>query len=405
MDLFDKCMILTLIDNLNIGRLHPLLVHLPIGFYVLFIFLFLYRGYLILLKLTDIILFIAALVSTLTAITGYVLAPFKGYDTEILKYHQWLGISTAIIGWIIWWINRNSENKIVKNIFIFILALLIIITGHLGGNLTHGKNYVFASSNTKVKATIPTSIDSVNLYTHIVKPILYEYCLSCHHPTKLSGGWNISKDSSLFLGGKYGHTIITGDIEHSELIKRIESSIDSKKHMPPATMPQLKPIEVYLLKEWIKNGAKMGKSELHENLIPVVSAYLGINNHSKKETALPAVKPVDTAVYTSIKKNIGIIHPITEGSNLLDISLVHFRNKSKAEILTAFNQLKPISENIYWLDLSGLDLESNDLEILTSMKNLNKLNLSNTKVDEGVKMYLKKLINLEKVNYYGTGVK
>jgi uncharacterized membrane protein len=95
-------MVVLLIDNIIIGRLHPLLVHLPIGFYVLFIFIYFYRGHLIRSKLGDIILGVSAVVCTFTAITGYILAPYKGYDTDILQYHQWLGIGISLLGWILW---------------------------------------------------------------------------------------------------------------------------------------------------------------------------------------------------------------------------------------------------------------------------------------------------------------
>jgi hypothetical protein len=297
---------------------------------------------------------------------------------------------------------RTSENKIVKNTILVILAVLIIITGHLGGSLTHGNNYFFSSKNKISAASIPNAIDSLNYYTHVIKPILNEYCLACHQPSKKSGDWDISTDSSLLKGGKYGHTIIAGDVEHSELIKRLESSIGSKKHMPPITMPQPKAIELFLLKEWIKNGAKTERTEIDENVQTVINAYLGITWQDNKEQILPALDPIDTLMYNSIKQKIGIIHPITEGSNLLDISLIHFRKKSKTEILTACDQLKRIAEHIYWLDLAGLALSSSELEFLSDMKNLNKLNLSHNNVDDDALKYISNLPNLKFLNLFGS---
>ena len=83
---------------INISRLHPLLVHLPIGIMFFAAFLFVVKKW----KGTtayDSSIFLALLLSfgsaIFSAITGWLLSHEGGYDGNILFWHQWLGLATT----------------------------------------------------------------------------------------------------------------------------------------------------------------------------------------------------------------------------------------------------------------------------------------------------------------------
>ena len=134
--------------DLFIGRLHPIIVHLPIGFLLLgslFYFLGKTKKYSGLQKALPITLFLGAISAIMAAFIGWLLAKSGGYGEEALFWHKWLGISVAIIAVFAWLLSINKvrvSSKITTAIMAIIIALLSI-TGHLGGNLTHGEDYLF----------------------------------------------------------------------------------------------------------------------------------------------------------------------------------------------------------------------------------------------------------------------
>src|SRR4051812_29181802 len=91
-----------------------------------------------------------------------------------------------------------------------------------------------------------------------IRPILSENCFACHGPdaNKRKGKLRLDEKESAFAPAKSGETaIVPGDLEKSELLKRITSQ-DEEEVMPPRKEhKQLKPEQVALLKQWIKEGA------------------------------------------------------------------------------------------------------------------------------------------------------
>lgn len=82
-----------------IGRFHPVLVHLPIGF--LLIAALLEIGKRIGKSVSDssitFILFWSSIGATMACIAGYLLSLGGGYDEELLSDHQWQGIGVAVL--------------------------------------------------------------------------------------------------------------------------------------------------------------------------------------------------------------------------------------------------------------------------------------------------------------------
>ncbi len=134
-----------------LGHLHPLIVHLPIGFLILavvFEFLSYARPYEALKRAVPFVLFLGFLSASIAALFGYLLAQGSGYDLETLSDHQLYGILLAVVSGILSLFTCSSIELAMRlkrrtfSSLMLIMFLLVCYTGHLGGSLTHGKDYI-----------------------------------------------------------------------------------------------------------------------------------------------------------------------------------------------------------------------------------------------------------------------
>src|SRR5689334_474637 len=119
------------------GRLHPLLVHLPIGFLIIaciFDWLSFQDGFK-LKRATKLALGFGSLVAALSCLTGYLLSQSGEYDATLASRHQWLGISTMIVSFAYWQAKKQKVTALTSKIFSVVTLILLSITGHLGGSL------------------------------------------------------------------------------------------------------------------------------------------------------------------------------------------------------------------------------------------------------------------------------
>jgi uncharacterized membrane protein/YHS domain-containing protein len=138
----------------TLGKLHVLVVHLPIGF-LPFAGLFELIG----LKMhsptwrfTAKVNFIFGASSALVAAGfGWIAAEQSIYSeelAELLFFHRWLGISVAslsLLGLLGLFIQSTYEKvgALIYRIIVFLLAILVPLTAHFGGSLIYGTNYLF----------------------------------------------------------------------------------------------------------------------------------------------------------------------------------------------------------------------------------------------------------------------
>ena len=91
-----------------------------------------------------------------------------------------------------------------------------------------------------------------------IQPILSENCYHCHGPDSAArkAGLRLDRAEFAFLKAKSGDiVIIKGSPETSPLVKRITATDPDDVMPPPETHKALKPAEVNLIKQWIKEGA------------------------------------------------------------------------------------------------------------------------------------------------------
>ena len=113
----------------------------------------------------------------------------------------------------------------------------------------------------KSKSALPVAVNGQHLdFNRDVQPILASNCFSCHGPDpgNRKAGLRLDLEESAFRK-RPGHldAIVPGHPELSELVKRIESK-DSHHLMPQSAQGEAKPMkpeEIAVLKEWVKEGA------------------------------------------------------------------------------------------------------------------------------------------------------
>lgn len=91
-----------------------------------------------------------------------------------------------------------------------------------------------------------------------VRPILNRACVSCHGSIKQSGGISfIYREQALAEGDSGEATLVPGKPSESEFVRRITSDDEFERMPPPEEHPEgLKPAEIKLLTEWVRQGAK-----------------------------------------------------------------------------------------------------------------------------------------------------
>ena len=407
---------------LFLGRFHPLLVHLPIGFLLLAgLFEFLARKpkYEGLKPATNLVLFVGALSAVASVIMGLLLAWGGGYDESTLGWHKWMGIAVAVLALGLWWI-KSREIKLGKTLNAALMIGMVLglsYTGHLGGSLTHGSDYLvqYAPQPIRSLAGLPprvkkerrqiTNLDSAEVFADVVFPILDARCSSCHNPSKKKGDLLMTSYEELMKGGENGEVILAGNSIKSDLFHRVTLDEDDEDFMPPEGKRPLTDDQIDILDWWISEGAPekaaVGALTVSDDMRETLSRELGLVAGSVTEQLAAGVDPVSENVLADIRSQGFKAYPIAQDNPFIDVDF------SLADTTLSSKQLKALlkaKDQIFWLNLSRSDVQDEDLKTIAQLPNLVRLRLDNTKIsDEGI-THLASLQNLEYLNLYGSGV-
>ncbi len=105
-------------------------------------------------------------------------------------------------------------------------------------------------------------------FNETVQPILSENCYACHGPDPgaRKAGLRLDRAEFAFVAHeKFGPAIVRGNPDKSPLVRRIESDDPKERMPPPEGHRTLKPEQVALLRQWVKEGANY---EEHWSFIP-----------------------------------------------------------------------------------------------------------------------------------------
>jgi mono/diheme cytochrome c family protein/uncharacterized membrane protein len=398
-----------------IGRFHPVFVHLPIGILLLaclFQWLMIKDRFAVLQPAIPVTLFWGMISAIASCISGYLLSTTGDYDAQLVSRHQWLGISVAVVSLVLFLMHKRSVSGRTARIVSFVLFLLITVTGHLGGSLTHGSTYLTEGLNAgaadKKGAAIPAipNIQEAVVYNDMVKPLLEARCYSCHGPNKKKGKLRLDTEEFILKGGESGKTIIAGDAEASDLIERLLLPQDNDDHMPPKEKPQLSQQEIALLHWWVSSGAHFSKKvkdlQQTEKIKPVLLALQKGDAPESKLSDVPEteVSKADEAVIKKLQAAGVIGIPVAQNSNYLSVNFV----TAVSTVDSVMKLLGSLKKQLLWLKLNNPTVNDHAIEFIKECKAITRLQLSNTAITDKAMATIKLLPQLQSLNLVGTKV-
>jgi len=403
------------------GRLHPMVVHLPIGFILLAVVFELlsyvpkFRYLKSAISITLLLGFIAAAAACLL---GYLLSLSGDYNYQNLARHKLTGIAVAILSGLLFLLTTKKINnrivlpsKLFSALFIG-LFFLITYTGHQGGNLTHGSEYLSMNVLQGQERKKPASVEEALIFEDVVQPMLVARCGQCHSEGKLKGQLSIASLAALLKGGKSGAAVVAGKLPESELYHRITLEPSNEKYMPADGKTPLTKQEVHIIKWWIEKGTvaehtTMATMKNTAEIKSNVSAWLGLSDAvANSEEAGTEVNPdipktVDENQLDSLRSKGMQVRIMSHNPVMLDITLP----AGTVQPLSAMkSHLKAIAKNVVWLNLSRNNCTDASLDFLPLMTNLEKLRLEKNPITDGIVSQLTGLQHLEALNLNETGI-
>lgn len=261
------------------GPFHIVFLHLPIGIVALVILLEMWaiirpsREFRQAIGISLWVAFLSAVVATLM---GLALAENGGYDEHNLIWHERTGIAVSVVTGLIALFHsiifRGEKARAagVAGYRLMLLAdmALIALTGHFGGNLTHGSTYLTEHGPVWFQKAMgeyedetveqPAAGTGESFYARVIVPIFEKKCYSCHGEEKQKGEYRMDTAEGLFKAGDSElEPIAKGNAMTSYLVETILLPEDDDLAMPPEGKDRLTPEETMQIIQWIYDGAEM----------------------------------------------------------------------------------------------------------------------------------------------------
>jgi hypothetical protein len=219
---------------------------------------------------------------------------------------------------------------------------------------------------------------------------------------------------------------VAGNPEISLLLQRVHLPMDDEKHMPPTNRAQLSPDEINLLGWWVKNQASFTQKVLE--LSPTDPLRQLASKMLKGPEAVEDnfdFSAADVKVVAKLNSDYRVILPVAKESPGLDVRIYNkdiYSVKQLEELGEIKNQVVSLSlaklpvknedlnkvrmfENLRKLDINFTEVNTSGLSAISSLKHLNMLCLSGTKIaSTGFKEVLSKFKNLATVTLWSTSL-
>ncbi|MBM3975967.1 MAG: hypothetical protein FJ299_03120 [Planctomycetes bacterium] len=371
------------------GRLHPLLLHAPIGLLVAIALLRAWQfarrrradasdaaatSVIGLERAIGMLCWATAFAALLTAGAGLVLAREDAYVTSTtLDRHRLLGIAIAVGVLIVALTHGRPRLQVVHHAVLIASLAATAFGGHLGAELSHGAGFLTEPFRERVRmADPPTALEvstdgPARVYEERIAPILAGYCIDCHGPTKRKGSLALHGPAEIELGGISGDVLSRANPAASELLRRVHVPIDDDECMPPAGKPRPNAAELDELRRWIEAGAPLPATEL-EPIAPQVE--LPVQRASVVEPPADAV--------AKLRAKLLHVQRRTPDSPLLWIDAAAIAPTLRDD--QALEWLGPLAPHIADLSLARSGVGDALAPLLARMERLERLDLSATRI-------------------------
>ena len=388
-----------------LGKFHPVILHLPIGFLLLAFMMELHDRWKQEKQFQAAIgfsLFWGMIGAIIAAGTGYLLSLNGGYEEQLLGWHQWLGFGVAGLSVLLYFLHKQKINSNSRFYFPLFSTLVITLTaaGHFGGSLTHGSDFLSPYSSPKSAKKSIVDIDNAVVFTDLIQPILKDKCIRCHSTSKTKGDLLMATIEGLEKGGKTGPLFVKGKVDKSLMLQRIHLPLEEKEHMPPKGKQQLLSDEIALLSWWIKEGAdfkaKVKELKKEEGIAAILQKFIT----PEDEATQLQIAAVKKATLQKLRSKGIPVYRIAENSNFVEVDLSRRKGIDK----NTLKQLNPVAKQLISLNLGSTDIQDKDVSVLANFPHLQKLFLQQTPItDKGIEAF-PKLDYLNYLNLYETKI-
>jgi uncharacterized membrane protein len=408
-----------------VGRFHPALLHLPIGFIVLLPAVEIAGskrpG---LREAGDFILRAALALALVTAVLGYMLAYGAGDAGPVVVRHMWGAIALCIslmlcllvrLAW------TTHEQARIYPALLTTTLLVLIWTSHQGGSITHGGDYLVRFMPSRFHAIFGSpeaqGRNSTSFYAHNIHPVLAAKCVNCHGGITEKGGLRLDSYESVMRGGKDGGVVVPGKPAASLLLARVTLPAGDSHFMPAEGRTPLTADEVSRIRGWIQAGASATATSIPGN--PVADGHAEapaqpVADYSRLAPEILRMQQAEGAKLVPVSANPSdglILRTVDIAPSFGDGQLAEFRKFGpyivEAELArtavtdASFDTLQTFT-HLRALHLEGTSITGSNIAKLGSLTELSYLNLNGTKVDARSIVALKKMPRLAHLYLFNT---
>ncbi len=405
-----------------IGRFHPLAVHFPIAL-ILLVPIFELAGrnqrFFFLRRSAGFVLGLATAGATVAAILGWCLARSGGYSGTLLTQHMWGGISLATACWVCWIVRVRTGERELGLIYGIALAAgigLVVWTGYRGGQLSLGEDHLTEHMPAGLRKAIGlpsrnaeallASPGANTFYGARVVPIFEARCVTCHGPSKHKANLRLDTYRGVMRGGKNGPVVRAGNVQGSDLFRRITLPPGHDDFMPKEGTRPLSSDQVKVIELWIGTGASATLPAEAIQDAPAGSA-------SPSVVAEVTFEEIDAAAITKLRTGMApavaqlqkrfpnILEYESRGSTNLILNASILGTKFGDSDLAVF---APLAEHITVADLSRTGITDRSAMAIATLKRLRVLRLMHTGITDNTIQSLAALNQLESLNVFDTPV-
>jgi cytochrome c len=290
-----------------------------------------------------------------------------------------------------------------------LMLALVSITGHYGGNLTHGTEFLEEYAPSFLRSLLgaephrprPASVAAADPYLDVVQPLLEQRCGTCHNDDKRESGFSVGSYESTLVGGDTGRAVVPGNLDASELFYRITLPEDDDAHMPADGKTPPTPAQIEILRWWIAAGAPrettVAAVGAGAEIEPLLAAELGLAG-GEASAASTAPAAADPGLVEKLFEAGFLVRQVSQQDARLVVAV---NSPGKALDGAALAALASAGPQIVDLNLANADLDDVELASIGALPAVTHLRLARNRLTDAALADLAALPALEHLNLYG----